>query len=318
MEFKTSIVILSYNNFEETTGPCLASLFENGDDLRFEIIVVDNNSADNSAVQIKQVTDGRRGVRFIANTSNRGFAGGNNDGAAIATGEILILLNSDTIVPAGELAKLSRLMLENPEWAMLGPVTNQAGNEQKIHTKGIDLDTVLEEGRTWCRHSRQAVYPSERLDFFCVAIRKQIYAQLGGLDERFGAGYYEDTDFSLQVKKAGLPMMFTEDAFIYHQAGKSFSREGRRKVKQLMRANRRKLERKHKGRIKLLHLRQCNAALLRAYAEENQSIPQPCADLAYKFKNRMQLAREIFPNNPLKKWRYAALLKQLNRSFSNG
>ncbi|MCP3950845.1 MAG: glycosyltransferase family 2 protein, partial [Desulfobacterales bacterium] len=226
MEFATSIVILSYNNFDQTTGLCLESLFKNGDDNRFEIIVVDNNSADGAAERIQAVAKGHSGVKVILNQENRGFPGGNNDGARIAAGEVLILLNSDTIVPAGQLEKMSDLMQCNRDWAMLGPVTNQAGNEQKIFTEGQAAGQVLREGALWCSHSRKDIFPSERLDFFCVAIRKSIYERFGGLDERFGTGYYEDTDFSLQVRKAGLKMMFTEDAFIYHQAGKSFSREG--------------------------------------------------------------------------------------------
>ena len=318
MEFKTSVIILSYNNFEETTGPCLASLFKNGDDNRFEIIVVDNNSSDGSAEKIEKAAAGHSDVKIIFNCENRGFAGGNNDGAETAIGEILILLNSDTIVPPGELLKLSTLMRENGDWAMLGPVTNQAGNEQKIHTTGKDTAQILHEGEMWCANSRKDVYPSERLDFFCVAIRKSVYERFGGLDERFGAGYYEDTDFSLQVREAGLKMMLTEDAFIYHQAGKSFSRVGRKKVKQLMRANKRKLAQKHKGKVKLLHMRQCNTNILKAYVGQRKKLKENCGYLQYKFNNRMRLARAIFPNNPLKKWRYAALLKQLDRSFLHG
>jgi GT2 family glycosyltransferase len=318
MEFKTSVIILSYNNFEETTGPCLASLFKNGDDNRFDIIVVDNNSSDGSAEKIEKAAAGHNGVKIIINRENRGFAGGNNDGVELAIGENLILLNSDTLVPPGELFKLSTLMQENSDWAMLGPVTNQAGNEQKIYTAGKDIVQILQEGDRWCANSRKDVYPSERLDFFCVAIRKRIYEKFGGLDERFGAGYYEDTDFSLQVKKAGLKMMFTEDAFIYHKAGKSFSREGTKKVKLLMRENKKKLMRKHKGNVKLLHMRQCNTNILKAYVGQRKNLKKNCGCLEYKFNNRMRLAREIFPNNPLKKWRYAALLKQLDRSFFHG
>jgi len=315
MDIATSVIILSYNKFEDTTGPCLESLFANGDDQYFEIIVVDNNSTDGSAEMLEKLVRNHPDVKLVLNKENRGFPGGNNDGARIASGRILILLNSDTIVPAGELMKLSTLMHLNQDWAMLGPVTNQAGNEQKIFTEGEKIDHILREGAQWCEHSRNDAYPSERLDFFCVAIRESIYTELGGLDERFGLGYYEDTDFSLQVKKAGHKMMFTENAFIYHQAGKSFSSEGLKRIKRLMRANRRRLSQKHSGRIKLLHMRQCNVNILRQYIEAKKSGPPGDDDLRYKFNNRMCLAREMYPNNPLKKWRYAALLRHLERNF---
>ena len=113
-------------------------------------------------------------------------------------------------------------------------------------------------------------------------------------------------------------MMFTEAAFIYHKAGQSFGREGRWKVKRLMRENRKKLTRKHHGRVKLLHMRECNTGILKAYVAQKKALTGDSLHLAYKFSNRMRLAREIFPNNPLKKWRYARVLNKLNRSFLHG
>lgn len=317
MGYKTSIIIASYNSFDITTGPCLESLFADTTDSGREIIVVDNASQDDTPEELKKQVSGRRDVRLVLNDANRGFAGGNNDGANIARGEILILLNSDTRVPVGAMGKLSRMLTDYPDWGMLGPVTNEAGNEQKIFMESLEPEGIIREGERWCSHSRGDHFESGRLDFFCVAVRKIDYEKLGGLDEQFGPGYYEDTDFSIRAKRAGLNMIFTEDVFVYHKAGKSFSRMGRNYVKKLMRENRKKLEKKHPGMVELHHIRDRNMHIMNQYILLKKDVEGSAdAALAYKFNNRLQLARTIYPNNPLKKLIYHNRLKRLYRNFS--
>lgn len=316
MDFKTSIVIVSYNNFDTTTGPCLESLFKDTTASSFEIIVIDNASQDNTPEKLKQLVNGKKNVRLVLNNTNRGFAGGNNDGASIARGEILILLNSDTIVPTGAIGKLSCLLMDHPEWGMLGPVTNEAGNEQKIFVESRDLKEIIREGKKWCACSEGDCFASERLDFFCVAMRKATYEQLGWLDEQFGLGYFEDTDFSIRAKRIGLKMMFTEDVFVYHRAGKSFSNMGKKFVKKLMRENKKKLIKKHSGIIKLHHMRDRNINIMNQYVLLKKNMDKSLFQgLEYKFHNRLQLARNMYPNSPLKKLFYYYRLKTLCKKY---
>ncbi|MFH2218781.1 MAG: glycosyltransferase family 2 protein [Pseudomonadota bacterium] len=319
MGFKTSVIIVSYNNFDTTTGPCLESLFADTTDPGREIILIDNASQDDTPKKLEEQVSGRSDVRVVLNDANRGFAGGNNDGANIARGEILILLNSDTRVPADAMGKLSRMLSDHPDWGMLGPVTNEAGNEQKIFVESLEPERIIREGDGWCSHSRGDCFSSERLDFFCVAVRKTDYEKLGGLDEQFGPGYYEDTDFSIRAKRAGLNMIFTEDVFIYHKAGKSFSKMGRKYVKNLMRENRKKLEKKHPGRVELHHIRDRNMHVMNQYVLLKKDVGGvEDAALAYKFDNRLKLARTMNPGNPLKKLIYRGRLNRLCSKFSAG
>jgi GT2 family glycosyltransferase len=316
MGFKTSIIIVSYHNFDITTGPCLESLFADTTDSDREIIVIDNASQDGTPEKLEKQIFGRRDVRLVRNDTNRGFAGGNNDGVNVARGETLILLNSDTRVPVGAMGKLSRMLTDHSDWGMLGPATNEAGNEQKIFVESLEPKGIIREGEKWCSYSRGDHFTSERLDFFCVALRKTDYERLGGLDERFGPGYYEDTDFSIRAKRAGLNMIFTEDVFIYHKAGKSFSRMGRKYVKKLMRENRKKLERKHPGMVELHHLRDRNMHIMNQYILLKKDVERTAdAALAYKFNNRLKLARTMYPGNLLKKLIYHSRLNRLCRRF---
>ena len=312
MNYQTSVIVVSYNNFDTTTGPCIESLLNDTTNKQFEIIVVDNASQDNTTDKLRQIASNEENLTFVFNRGNRGFAGGNNDGAAVAKGEILILLNSDTRVPRGAIGKLSSMLIENKDWGLLGPVTNEAGNEQKIFVTSTHPKQIIEDGEKWCSQSNHDYFESERLDFFCVAMRKATYEKLGRLDEDFGLGYYEDTDFSLRAKIMGLKLIFTEDVFIYHQAGQSFSTLRKKKIKLLMRENRKKLLKKHSGRFELYHMRDRNKHIMKQYVMLKMNMDNASTNgLDYKFQNRLMLANNMYPNNPIKKLLYYMQLKHL-------
>ncbi len=320
MPYKTSVIIVSYNNYQSTTGPCLQSLLADEANRGVEIIVVDNGSRDETPGMLERIAAENENLRIILNKKNRGFAGGNNDGAALSQGEILVLLNSDTIVPQGAISGLATRLADNKNWAMLGPVTNSAGNEQKIHIQNTDVKPALDEGRVWCDRSNADCFESRRLDFFCVAIKKDVYENLGGLDEQFGLGYYEDTDFSLKAIENGYKMFFTEKVFIYHKAGKSFSSHGKNNIRKLMKTNKRLLQQKYGHGIRLHHMRDCNLNILNEYArlqQESKDSPDYCRNIGYRFDRRMTLARELWPNNPLKKIKYWLGLRHAARQFGS-
>lgn len=310
-----SVVVVSFNNYAGTTGPCLASLLAGHDPSACEIVVVDNASSDGARERIEAALRDRPGVRLVANRENRGFAGGNNDGVDAARGALVVLLNSDTRVPAGAVERLGRLLIERPDWGMIGPVTNEAGNEQKIFTRGDTPEAILEEGRDWCRHAEVPPIATARLDFFCVALPRRLYLELGGLDEDFGPGYFEDTDFSLRARSRGVCMGFTEAVFVYHRGGQSFSRQGSRYVHRLMRANRRRLRAKHPGGVRLRHLRDCNLDVLAHYADRAAELPpgEGRDGLGFRFANRRRLAESLDPRGPLKRWRYRRRLSDCER-----
>ena len=89
-----SIIIVSWNT-EEILRNCLKSVYEDGGDVAFEVIVIDNASSDGSAEMIRKNFPQ---VVLIENSENRGFAAANNQGITIAKGRYVLLLNSDTIV----------------------------------------------------------------------------------------------------------------------------------------------------------------------------------------------------------------------------
>ncbi|MCF8055741.1 MAG: glycosyltransferase [Desulfocapsa sp.] len=306
-----SIIIISYNHYDDTTGPCLQSL--RADPTKFEIIVVDNNSDEQTRQSLQQASVDDPRIKLILNPTNTGYAGGNNIGVSHSTAPLLILLNSDTRVLPDSIPYLIGLMNKHPEWSMLGPISNQSGNDQQIHTTASTPEKILAEGDHWCRHSTGFHYATDVVHFFCVMIRKKVYSQLNGLDEEFGLGYYEDIDFNYRATKSGLQLMITEDAFIYHRGSGSFPKNCS-EVRKMVKRNKRLFRQKQGHGIIAAHWRIKNIDALERYADASPA-EFNSVDLRFKFRNRYTLAKQLIPNSPLKKFFYFRRLKQVKTRF---
>ena len=157
-----SVVIINWNT-RDLLLQCLRSLEEDTGTLencRVETFVVDNASTDDS---VKMVRDRFPWLQLIENTENVGFARANNQALECASGEYLVLLNSDTRVLRGALAALTRFMDEHPDAGVCGPVLlNGDGTLQSscypMRTPGRELWRLTFLERIWPR----ADYPQER------------------------------------------------------------------------------------------------------------------------------------------------------------
>lgn len=260
-----SLVVLGFRNFDVTTRACLDSLVPWLDDPEVEVLVVDNGSPDDSAAKTAQWCAAHPQAKCLLSESNRGFAGGMNWGAAQARGQWLLLVNNDTVFPARTLDALKRVIREAPsDVGMLGPVTNAAGNGQRLWKPDADHAEWLRIGAWLNEHPTHQLMPTYRCDFFCIAIRRDVWEQLGGLDTAFGLGYYEDFDFSLRLRKAGWRQMITEDAFILHAGSATFQHS--KSARELIKRNKKLLLSKHPD-ARFEHTRLGNLAVLQAYAE---------------------------------------------------
>ena len=307
-----SVIIISYKNFKETTGPCLHSLLRCNEQM--EIIVVDNDSDDETRKLLARAAQMDKRVKLILLDKNTGYAAGNNIGAKAATSSLLLLLNSDTQVPLQAIGRLCHLMAKNKQWDMLGPVTNSAGNDQHIFCNGNTPDEILQEGAHWCEHSAKISFQTDRLIFFCVVIRNSLYQAFQGLDEDFGLGYFEDTDFVYRARKADKQMVITEEVFVYHRGRGSFSQVSGA-VRTLMKKNKKLFKKKHGHGENSDHWRIKNLqALIRYQNHLTKGIP--IKSLQYAFTNRRMLAETLMPNSPLKRFFYRKKLTSTLRNFS--
>ena len=217
-----SIVVVSFESLV-FTRMCVETVLANTRDHPFELIVVDNGSADGSREYLDDVAARDARVRVIANEDNAGFPKACNQGLAASRGENLVLLNSDTMVPPGWLPRL--LSHIGPQGAGLaGPVTNRIANEAEVP---VDYDTYgdfLREDRARAASPPGAAFEIPTLTMFCLAMRRDVHEALGPLDASFGVGTLEDDDYSMRARQAGHRLVCAEDVLVHHFGEASFGK----------------------------------------------------------------------------------------------
>ena len=308
-----SVIILSYNKFDETTGCCLDSLADDPAFSSWDVVVVDNASDQKTRSSLVAAEAKYPSMRLILSETNRGFAGGMNLGMRQARGDVFILLNSDTMVPPGTIARITDAIRSRPEIGLLGPVSNAAGNEQGIYTSSKRAQDAIAEGIEFANATHGArPIAAYRLDFCCVALRRDAYETVGELDASFGRGYYEDFDYSLRVRNAGFDLAVLEDAFIYHQGSASFKELGK-ETRKLIARNKALLLQKHGKGIKFLHSRDANLSVLNQYALMSEASRPP----PYRVSNRLALAKADRPRSWWKRWLHERRVAKVEHSLQN-
>ncbi len=232
---RLSVVVLSWNT-RELTLACLGALARDGFTGGREVIVVDNASADGSVAAIRERFPG---VVLVENRENRLFAAACNQGARVARGTWLCLLNSDTEVAPGALQILVAFLEAHPEHAMAGPqLRSPDGSIQRFCRR---LPTLAEAffglgfpSRTWLGTRVTAHYTMQDFDHdhdsdveqpmgACMVLRRQEFLDLGGFDELLSL-YYNDVDLCAELRARGRRIRFVSAARVMHHLGSSTSR----------------------------------------------------------------------------------------------
>ena len=223
---EVSIVVLAHNA-RDCVARCLEALRAHTGPAH-EIVLVDNASTDGARALLRAAATADPRCRLLESPVNLGFAAGNNLGLAAARGDWIALLNSDVVVTAGWLDRLLACARAHPRAGLVGPATNRISGPQEVP---VSYDQESRRGlerfaaRLAAERAGQAAQHWRAVGF-CVLIRRDVVARVGGLDPRFGIGNFEDDDYCLRAHLAGFEIWHAHDAFVHHEGGRSFAAAG--------------------------------------------------------------------------------------------
>jgi GT2 family glycosyltransferase len=231
-----SVIILNYNvrYFLEL---CVLSVQNAIQNIDAEIIVIDNNSQDDSCAMMKQRFPN---VKLIENKQNSGFPKGNNTGVALAKGEYICILNPDTVVAEDTFAKVLAFAKNQKELGIVGvKLIDGTGNFLPESKRGIPTPWVAFTkimglyklfpkpfGKYYAQHlSENQTGKVDILVGAFMLMKRDLYNEIGGFDENCFM-YSDDIDLSYKALKKGKSNYYFHETSVIHYKGESTVKDG--------------------------------------------------------------------------------------------
>jgi GT2 family glycosyltransferase len=231
---KVSVIVVNYN-VKYFLEVCLHSVLRAAGDMPLEVIVVDNNSTDDSC---QMVRDRFPQVQLIPNKDNKGFSKANNQAVAIAKGEYILFLNPDTVMPENFLSTTVAYMDTHPDAGALGPRLidgkGQFAPDSKKSFPSLSVAIFKTTGinklfpNSAYINKYYAVHVAERqiaevdvLSGCCMLVRRSAMDIAGGPFDEDYFMYCEDVDLSYRIQKAGFKNIYFPEVDLIHYKGES-------------------------------------------------------------------------------------------------
>lgn len=190
-----------------------------------QVVLIDDCSTDGEVWKYLEELSCSSKYKIIKNETNMGFVKTCNMGIKASTGDIVVLLNSDTIIPYGFEAKIKHCFQSDTNIAIASPVASNSGffNIPCDELQFYKIAKVVE--RIFCNK-----YPLFTPEGFCFCCRRQYLQNIGMLDEVYGKGYCEEDDLVMKAIIAGYKTVLINDLFVYHKRHASFTLFGKQKL----------------------------------------------------------------------------------------
>ncbi len=230
-----SIIIVTWNSHGFIRN-CLDSIYFLPDRVRYEIVVVDNGSSDNTPEIVREFYPE---VDLIENKKNLGYAKANNQGIEKSQGEYILLLNPDTQIFENSLALMHDFMEANPQVGALGPkLLNPDGSIQLSCREFPSFSTLIWEFTGLSRiFPKSRIFGRWRMGYFtfdqptevdqpmgsCLMVRRDALNDVGVFDENFSM-FFNDVDLCFRIKNTARKIYFFPDAQVFHYRGASTRR----------------------------------------------------------------------------------------------
>ncbi len=218
-----SIVTVTFNAARFLDGYCAA--LRRLAPAPLEVIVVDNASDDDSVVRLRRELPA---ATVVAAERNLGFAAGSNRGAGAARGDVLLFLNPDTEAPPDLIAALGTPVWDDPTIGAAGP--KLVFPDGRIQCAGGLLTANAVSGhRGWGEVDRGQYDAAVDVPYVAgaaLAIRRALFAEMGGFHEGYFPGFYEDTELCFRLRQRGLRVRYLPATRVVHLESPSMGRRG--------------------------------------------------------------------------------------------
>ncbi|MBR1825349.1 MAG: BNR-4 repeat-containing protein [Alphaproteobacteria bacterium] len=235
-------VVVCIHNAQEYVRQCVESLLKWHRSDKEHIILIDDGSDAPTAEYLRQMSEKHKCLRLIRHDKAVGYTKSANEGFRCGRGDLVILLNSDTIVTKNWSRKMADAVFSNKGAGVVGPMSSAATAQSLPSIVGKDGQTAinnLPEGITpqmmneLCENTAdsEVVLRVPTVHGFCFGVTRKCLDVLKGFDEEhFPTGFGEEDDFCMRTGKAGFSMVIATHTFVYHAKTKSFDAERRKQL----------------------------------------------------------------------------------------
>ena len=212
---KCDIIIPVWNQ-PEFTRSCIDSIVKNTE-YPYRIIVIDNASEPETKRYLEALRK-EQGSRFelIRNEDNKGFIKAVNQALGISDAPYVCIMNNDTVAASGWLERMVDFARTHEDVGLINPQCDGHGDTS------IDVYALGLAGR------KGAYMEMNQCHGFCMLVKREVIEKIGCLDEEYGIGGYDDTDYSMRAHLAGYRCVAVKDAYVWHRLHTSFDKAGNR------------------------------------------------------------------------------------------
>jgi len=199
----------------EVTRECVESIRKHTAQ-PYRLIVVDNGSSVDTKIYLEALKDlFKTDMLLLRNERNLGFVKAVNQALRSSDAPYVCLLNNDTVVTDGWLSEMIKVFESNPGLGILNPSSNTLG---QFPSQGMTIDSYAAGIRVYSLQT-QELYTCRG---FCMLIKREVIDKVGLLDEAYGIGYFEETDYCKRAQGAGFKMARAKASYVYHKESATF------------------------------------------------------------------------------------------------